>query len=395
MKKRPSIVLLASLLAAAVAAVMTAPAHADRPWGEELAEIVPTPAPPSVAAPSYILVDADSGYVLAARDPHEPWEPASLVKMMTAYVVFSELREGHIALEDEVPISERAWRAPGSRMFVEVGNRVPLEDLLRGLIIQSGNDASIALAEHVAGDEDTFAQVMNQYADNLGLADTAFTNATGLPHEEMRTTAADVARLGQALIQDFPEYYGWYAERSFTYGGIRQHNRNLLLRRDETVDGIKTGHTNTAGYNLATSAQRDGMRLIAVVLGTDGEEERARQSHQLLNYGFRFFETHRLYSGAEPLSEARVWKGASEALPLGLREDLHVTIPRREYDNLAASMSIDGQVVAPVRAGQEVGTLKVRLHGEVIHEVPLIAMDTVEEGSLWRRAVDDVLLRFQ
>lgn len=382
--------------AAALALALTIPtAWGGTPWGEKLAEIVPTPNPPSVAAPSYVLVDVHSGYVLAARDPHEAWEPASLVKMMTAYVVFHELNEGHIALDEEVSISERAWRAPGSRMFVEVGTRVAVEDLLRGLIIQSGNDASIALAEHVAGDEETFAQVMNQHAERLGLENTRFANSTGLPHDDMRTTAADVARLGTALIEEFPEFYAWYSERTFEYGGIRQHNRNRLLGRDDTVDGIKTGHTRSAGYNLAAAAERDGMRLIAVVLGTDSEEARARQSHQLLNYGFRFFETHRLYSGGKSLTEARVWKGEQEAIPLGIREDLYVTIPRRQYDNLSASMSVDGHVEAPVQEGDEIGTLQIQLHGKTIHEVPLIAMEDVAEGSLWRRTFDDILLRFQ
>ncbi len=373
----------------------TTTAQATQQWGTGLAEAIPTPDPPRIGAPSYILVDMHSGYVLASRDAHEPWEPASLVKMMTAYVVFNELKAGHISLDDEVPVSERAWRAPGSRMFIEVGSRVPVEKLLMGLIVQSGNDAAITLAEYVAGDEETFAQVMNQYADRLGLTNTRFTNATGLPDPEMQTSAWDSARLAQAIIEEFPEYYTWYSVRAYEYGGINQHNRNQLLWRDESVDGVKTGHTQSAGYNLTTSAERDGMRLIAVVLGTSSERDRAQQSHQLLNYGFRFFETHRLYRSGEALTEARAWKGDQESVALGVVDDLYVTIPRRQYDNIAATISIDGQVVAPVSAGQELGWLRIQLLGETIHEAPLIALDDIEEGSIWRRVLDDVLLRFQ
>ncbi len=370
-------------------------AHPAPQWGTGMAAAIPVPEPPSLSAPSYILVDMHSGYVLASRAADEQWEPASLVKMMTAYVVFNELKAGHINLDDEVPVSERAWRAPGSRMFIEVGSRVPVEKLLMGLIVQSGNDAAIALAEYVAGDEETFAQVMNQYANLLEMHKTHYANATGLPDPDMLTSAWDTARLARAIIEEFPEYYAWYSVRTYEYGGIRQHNRNRLLWRDESVDGVKTGHTQSAGYNLATSAQRDGMRLISVVLGTASEQDRAQQSHQLLNYGFRFFETHRLYRAGETLTEARAFKGDRETVALGVTDDLYVTIPRRQYDAVSASVSVNGHVVAPVSAGEELGRLRVQLQGETIHEAPLVALDNIDEGSLWRRLFDDVLLRFQ
>ncbi len=368
---------------------------ASEQWGSPMVEAVPTPSPPSVGAATHVLVDMHSGHILSQDEAKKGWKPASLAKLMTAYVVFKELDAGHIDLDDQVEISENAWRATGSRMFLEVGSKVAVGDLLQGLIVQSGNDAAIALAEHVAGDSDTFAQLMNQYADRLGMDNTHYTNPTGMPDEQMHTTALDTARLARRLIEDFPEFYEWYSQRSFEYAGIEQHNRNSLLWRDETVDGLKTGYTEAAGYNLATSAKRDGMRLISVVLGTESEDARAQQSLQLLNYGFRFFETHRLYSGGKQLSEAKVWKGETEAVGLGLREDLYVTIPRREYKNLDASISVDGQIVAPIAAGEVLGTMKVRLADTVIDEAPLAAMSSVEEGGLWRRTIDQIWLRFQ
>ena len=372
-----------------------ASAAAEQRWGTPIVEAVPTPSPPSVGAPSHILVDLHSGTILSERDRDAAWEPASLAKLMTAYVVFDEISDGHIDLDDAVTVSENAWRSTGSRMFLEVGEDVPVSKLLQGLIVQSGNDAAVALAEHVAGDEDTFAQVMNQHADRLGMHDTRFTNATGMPHEQMRTTAEDTARLARAIIEDFPEFYEWYSQRSFEYAGIEQHNRNRLLWRDETVDGLKTGYTESAGYNLVTSAERDGMRLISVVLGTESEDARAQQSLQLLNYGFRFFETHRLYSSGDRLTEARVWKGESDAVGLGLEDDLYVTVPRREYDNLAASVRLDGSIEAPVRAGEALGVVEVELAGSTIYEEPLVAQDDIDEGGLWRRTVDRIWLRFQ
>lgn len=372
---------------ALVAVAATTTVHAQN--------VLPVPAPPNLAAKSYILVDFHSGRELVAHKADERVDPASITKVMTAYVIFQELRAGNISLTDEVSISERAWRAPGSRMFVEVGSKVSVQDLLKGLIIQSGNDAAIALAEHVAGSEATFAQVMNQYAAQLGLVGTQYRNATGLSHPEHYTTARDTALLAAAAIRDFPEYYKWYSERQFTWNGITQQNRNRLLWRDASVDGMKTGHTQAAGYCLVTSAQREGMRLIAVVMGATSEQARADQNLALLNYGFRFFETHRLYSAHEELTKVRIWKGRTDALPLGLTRDLYVTIPRREYENLQASMSVDSLITAPVEAGARFGRVVIRLGEEILHEEPLIALSTIERGGFWSRLIDDVLLRFQ
>ncbi|MCH8503424.1 MAG: D-alanyl-D-alanine carboxypeptidase, partial [Ectothiorhodospiraceae bacterium] len=294
----------------------------------------PVPAPPSISAPSYILLDAGSGHVLVDGSSDEQREPASLVKVMTAYVVFSELKAGHLSKSDPVTISERAWRMQGSRMFGEVGRTVSVEDLLRGMIIQSGNDASVALAEHVAGNEETFAQLMNQYAERLGMTGTNFTNATGWPDPNQFTTARDMATLAKAMITNFPEYYRYYSEREFTFNDITQRNRNMLLWRDSSVDGLKTGHTNNAGYNLVTSAKREDMRLVSVVMGTSSAQARADQSQALLNYGFRFFRSYELYGVGDTVTEPRLWKGTSETLRVGVEEPLTVTVPQRQYDNL-------------------------------------------------------------
>ncbi len=356
---------------------------------------VPTPPPPSVGAPSYILMDFDSGHVLSDRDPDEQREPASLVKLMTAYVVFNELREGHLDLDEEVTISERAWRMGGSRMFVEVGRQVSVEDLLQGMIIQSGNDASVALAEHVAGNEETFAQIMNQHAEELGMTNTNFTNATGWPDPEQLTTARDIATLAKAMIRDFPEYYQFYSQREFTFNGITQRNRNRLLWRDDSVDGLKTGHTSGAGYNLVSSAKRDDMRLISVVMGADSAGARVEQTQALFGYGFRFFGTYQLYAGNEALAEPKLWKGASDTLPVGLHEPLYVTLPRREYNNLEATMKLRSTIVAPVTAGDEMGSVEVRIGDAVVTEVPLVALEDGEEAGFFGGLVDSIMLRFQ
>jgi D-alanyl-D-alanine carboxypeptidase (penicillin-binding protein 5/6) len=356
---------------------------------------LPVPAAPELAAPSYILMDFNSGAELAGKNPDERREPASLTKMMTEYIVFRELKSGNLKLSDMVTISEKAWRAEGSRTFIEVGKKVPVEVLIKGLIIQSGNDASIALAEHIAGNEETFAQLMNQYAAKLGMTNTQFMNATGLPHPEQLTTARDIAKLAFALIRDFPEYYKWHGEKQFTWNGITQYNRNKLLWRDPTVDGLKTGHTNAAGYCLASSAVRDGMRLVSVVMGSKSEKTRTDETQALLNYGFRFYETHRLYQANTPLANPRIWKGAVQVLPLGLSSDLWVTIPRQQYKNLQASMTVESLIAAPVQAGTTMGSVVVRLGDQVVSEVPLVALSEVEEGGLWRQMIDSILLRFE
>ncbi len=353
---------------------------------------VPVPAPPSTGASSYVLVDFHSESALAEKDADAPVEPASITKLMTSYVAFQEIARGNLGLDDEVVVSEKAWRTQGSRMFIEVGNRVRVEDLLKGIIIQSGNDASVAIAEHIAGDEQVFASMMNEAAARLGMTGTHYVNSTGLPHPDQYTTAADSALLARALISGFPDFYAWYSEREFTYGGIRQHNRNRLLWRDPSVDGLKTGHTSSAGYCLVTSASRDGMRLISVVMGTESEEARASASQALLNYGFRFFETYQLYDAGREISRERIWKGEQDEIALALEQDLFVTIQRGRYDELEASLELPEQLMAPVVAGDAVGELVVRLDAEVIVRRPLIALDGVEPAGFFGRTSDGVRL---
>ncbi len=357
-----------------------------------LGAAMPVPAPPTVAAEGHLLMDYDSGAVLTSHNAEARLEPASLTKIMTAYIVMRELGEGNIKLDEEVPVSNKAWRTPGSRMFIEVGKRVPLVDLLKGMIIQSGNDASVALAEHIAGSEETFANLMNEHAARLGMKNTHFVNSTGLPDDDHYTTAADIALVTIATIREFPEYYKWYAEKEFTFNDIQQHNRNRLLWRDDSVDGVKTGHTEAAGYCLVAAAQRDNMRLISVVMGTESEEARAKESLSLLNYGFRFFETHRLYGPGEPLASPRVWKGDRENVGAGLAEPLFVTIPRRQYDNLQASLSLEQRIMAPVREGDVLGRILVTLDGELVAEEPLQALASVDEGGIWSLVKDSALL---
>jgi len=354
-----------------------------------------TPRAPDVAGTSHVLMDFHSGRILSAAEPDLRVEPASLTKMMTTYVVLREVARGGVALEDEVLVSEKAWRMIGSRMFIEVGERVSVKALLKGVIIQSGNDASVALAEHVAGSEESFADLMNQTAVRLGLDNTHFVNATGLPHEDHYTTAADMARLAAALIRDFPEHYEWHAIKSFTYNDITQNNRNRLLWQDESVDGIKTGHTEAAGYCLVASAEREGMRLISAVMGTDSENARAVETRKLLNWGFRFFETRRLYGAGEELTRIRVWKGEPAEVAAGLARDLHVTAPRGRLGDVAAQMTLDGEVLAPVARGERLGVARVRLGGEALAEVPLVALGASAEGGLWTRLVDHVRLLLQ
>lgn len=353
------------------------------------------PSPPRLAATGFVLMDYHSGQILASSNAGQRLEPASLTKLMTAYVVFHEIETGHIGLDDMVRVSEKAWRMPGSRMFIEVGKEVSVRDLLHGMIIQSGNDASVALAEFVAGSEDNFVPLMNAHAKNLGLDGTHFVNSTGLPHADHYTTPIDMAKLAAALIRDFPEYYKWYSIKQYTFNNITQRNRNLLLDRDESVDGLKTGHTESAGYCLVSSAKREEMRLISVVMGTNSEKARAQESQKLLNYGFRFYETHRLYAANTPLKEMRIYKGESENLPLGLSSDLYVTVPRGQYKSLNASLSISKTLIAPVSAGQKLGNVSVTLGDDAIIERPLVALQQVAEGGLWQSLKDNTILLFQ
>jgi D-alanyl-D-alanine carboxypeptidase (penicillin-binding protein 5/6) len=347
-----------------------------------------TPAAPSVAASSYLLMDFNSGRVLAEKDPDKRVAPASLTKIMTVYVVFRELKAGHLALDEKVTISQNAWETGGSKMFVEVNKQVPIEDLLQGVVIQSGNDASVALAEHVAGSEQTFATMMNEQAARLGMTNTHFENSMGLPTENHYSSARDLATLAQALIKEFPEYYRWDSQKEFTYNGITQQNRNQLLWRDPSVDGIKTGFTDDAGYCMVASAKREDMRLISVVMGTASANARANESQSLINYGFRFFETHRLYEGGKALTEAKVRKGETSKLQVGLAEDVYVTAPRKHFSELKAETQLDKAILAPLNKGDAVGNLVVTLEGETIASKPLVAMDAIAQGGLFRRLYD-------
>ena len=359
------------------------------------AAALPIPKPPSTGATAFIIMDFDSRRVVAEQKSDESVEPASITKLMTAYVVFNELASGNIALDDLVTISEKAWRTPGSRMFVEVGKQVSVENLLLGMIIQSGNDATVALAEYIAGSEETFAALMNKTAEEIGLKGSHFVNSTGLPDENHHMTAWDIARLAALVIEKHPEYYKWYSEKEFTFNEITQYNRNKLLWRDDTVDGVKTGHTESAGYCLVTSAEKDGMRLITVVLGTGSANARADASQALLNYGFRFFETHKLYEAGATLASSRIWKGSSDSVALGLDRVLYVTIPRGQYEALDASMKIDNRIMAPVSAGSALGSVQVRLGDDIVAEQPLVSLQDVGEGSFWQRITDEALLYFE
>jgi serine-type D-Ala-D-Ala carboxypeptidase (penicillin-binding protein 5/6) len=355
----------------------------------------PIPNPPEIDATSFFLVDFDSGRVLAEKNPDEAVEPASITKLMTTYLVDKAIADGDVTLDEMVTISEKAWRMQGSKMFVEVGKEVSVDDLLKGLIIQSGNDASVALAEHVGGSESAFAGYMNHQADLLGMTNTNYVNSTGWPHENHYSSARDIATLTRALIDDFPDSYRYHKEREYTFNKIRQFNRNRLLWRDETVDGVKTGHTEAAGYCLVASAERDEMRLISVVLGAKSDKARTQASQSLLNYGFRYFATHQLYRVDEVLKNTPVWYGAQDEVSLGVGKDVFITIPRGRYRDLDASMEIDSEISAPIAQGQSLGQVNIMLDGEVILSEPIVAMQAVGEGSLIDRAMDRIKLMFE
>ena len=352
------------------------------------------PPPPGVAASAHLLMDADTGKVIAERNSHEPMAPASLTKVMTAFVAAGELQAGRIAATDEVLVSVNAWRTGGSRMFIQEGSRVSVQDLLRGIIVQSGNDASVALAEHIAGSEEAFAAMMNHQAAELGMSNSNFLNATGLPDEDHYTSAWDMAALTREYIRRFPENYALYAEKSFTYNDIEQPNRNRLLFQDRSVDGVKTGYTEDAGYCLLASAAREGMRLISVVMGADSTTVRTRESQKLLSYGFRFYETKRLYEPGPPLKNVRVWFGASDAVELGVAEAVVVTLPRGSYDEVAVEMSLAEVIEAPVAAGDKFGELRVLLGEEEIQVASLVALAPVAEAGVIAKFADFVALLF-
>ena len=359
-----------------------------------IADAMIIPAPPKIKASSYLVMDFNSGNLLVEENIDQRLPPASLTKIMTVYVVASELANGKISLDDEVLVSEKAWRTQGSRMFIEVDKKVKLDDLLHGVIIQSGNDASVALAEYVSGTEAVFADIMNKHAERLGMKDTHFVNSTGLPDPNHYTTASDLAKLARALIRDFPEVYELHKIKEFSFNKIKQHNRNKLLWRDRSVDGIKTGHTEAAGYCLVASAVRDGMRLVSVVMGSDGMNARAKASQALLNYGYRFYETHKLYSAGDLITSVKVWKADIDTVNLGIEKDLYITVSRGQYDKIEPIVEIDKQVIAPVNQGDQKGVLNVMLQNKNIISVPLLAMESVSEGGIVNRLKDEVRLLF-
>jgi len=349
---------------------------------------------PVLKVKSWLLMDSGSGQILSSGNPDKRIEPASLTKIMTSYVVFSRVRKNLVKLEDKVLISKKAWRTGGSRMFVKVNTRVSLAELLRGLIIQSGNDAAVAMAEYVAGTERGFAELMNLEAARLGMKNTHFVNSTGLPDPKHYTTAHDLAILSAALIHDFPEHYAWYKEKEFTYNKITQKNRNLLLWRDPAVDGIKTGHTKSAGYCLIASAQHQQMRLIAVVIGAKSSRHRASVAQALLRYGYSFYETRQLYAAGAVATLARVYLGDRQQLQVGSLSPIAVTLPRRRFKDSKSTIKLDPVLKAPINKGQQVGVLEVQLRGKVVYRIPLQALVAVAEGSWWHRIIDHVLLWF-
>ncbi|WP_227664597.1 D-alanyl-D-alanine carboxypeptidase family protein [Marinobacter litoralis] len=358
------------------------------------AQSVLIPSAPKIAGSSWVLMDPLSGRVIMEHNSNERLPPASLTKMMTAYIVERELDEGRISMQDSVPISVNAWRTEGSRTFLREGTTATVHDLLKGVIIQSGNDASVALAEFIAGSEEAFVDIMNQQAQLLGMKNTNFRNATGLPAQDHFSTAYDLALLARAIIQDYPENYPIYAEKHFTYNNIRQPNRNALLWRDDSVDGLKTGHTEEAGYCLVASAKRNDTRLIASVMGTSSSAARAQEVQKMLNYGFRYYETERLFRAGQELMAADVWGGVADQVSVGMAEDVYVTIPRGSRDKLESTVDLDSVIKAPIKMGQELGQVRVMLDGETVVEQPVLALTEIEQGGLIKRLWDAIKLFF-
>lgn len=359
----------------------------------------PLPAPPQLAAKSYVLMDGASGNILVENNADQRLPPASLTKLMTAYIATLEIRNGKIGEQDKVTISEHAWRtggaaSGGSTMFLPVNSQATVDELLHGVIIQSGNDASIAIAEHIAGSEDAFADMMNATAERLGMKNSHFMNATGLPHPDHYSSAHDMAILARAIINEDAEHYAIYSQKEFLWNNIKQPNRNLLLWRDRTVDGLKTGHTNEAGFCLVASAVRDGARMITSVFGTDSESARAAETQKLLTYGFRFFETRTFYQKGTELAQAPVWKGQANQVKAGLAQDLTLTLPKGQLEKLQASMTLNQQITAPIAQGDVIGKVEVKMGDQVVHSADLVALEAVEEGGFFRQLWDSIRLFF-
>jgi len=349
-------------------------------------------AAPVIEGDSWILIDNDSGAVLSSGNPDKQVDPASLTKLMTAYIVFRELAEGRQGLDDRVFVSEKAWRMQGSRMFIDVNSKVKLENLVKGMIIQSGNDATVALAEHIAGTEESFAGMMNKVAAELGMKNTYFVNSTGMPDEGHLTTARDLAKLTRALISNYPQYYEYYSVKDFTWNKIKQGNRNLLLYRDPTVDGVKTGYTESAGYCLIGSALRDGMRLIAVVTGTESKVARADMVHNLLNYGYRNFVTREIYPEHKIIQNVDVYKAASNQVAVESADRISLTVPRRGDAEITQTVTIPDYVIAPVNSGQQLGDIKFSVRGTALGKYPLTAAGNVPEGGVIDQLIGTIML---
>jgi D-alanyl-D-alanine carboxypeptidase (penicillin-binding protein 5/6) len=381
------------IISALSAAPCSAASSAPAPAPAAAAAAVHIPTAPQVDARSYILVDYRTGKTLAAYEPEARMEPASLTKLMTAYIVFQELAAGKLKLDQPVTVSEHAWRSEGSRTFIELGKPVSVQDLILGMIVQSGNDATIALAERVAGTEETFAQLMNTEANRLGMTGTHFENSSGLPSPQHYTTARDMSLLAIAMIRDFPQYYKYYSIREFEHNGIKQQNRNGLLEKDPTVDGLKTGHTDSAGFCLVTSALRDGMRLVSVVLGSTSMKARENASAALLNYGYTFYDTRLLVKGGTALASARVWKADRSPADLGLTDDLYLTLPRGEAD-VKTAVDVQPRLLAPLSKDATVGTVRVLAGGQTLATLPLHPLNAVASGGWWRRLIDTIHLWF-
>jgi len=359
------------------------------------AAALPVPPAPQLDARAWLLIDTDSGLPLAEKNADDSVEPASLTKLMTAYLAFSAIKEGRLALDQELPVSEKAWKAEGSRMFLDPRKPAKVEDLLKGMIVQSGNDACIVLAEAIAGSEEGFAAMMNAMARRLGMTGTHYLNSTGLPHPQHLTTARDLARLSSTLIRTFPEFYKYYAMKEFSYSGIRQPNRNRLLFVDPSVDGVKTGHTESAGYCLIASAKREQRRLLSVVLGTNSDRARAMESQKLLNYGFQFFETVRLYPGSQAVSTMRLYKGDTSEAKAGFLSDFYVTVPRGSGKRIQAQVISQQPLLAPLRRGQRIATLRLTVDGSHLADYPLVALENAAVAGLVGRTWDNMLLMFK
>jgi serine-type D-Ala-D-Ala carboxypeptidase (penicillin-binding protein 5/6) len=385
--------MLRSVLACvSLVAFATVHCFAETPGPAAAPTTIPTA--PQVDARAYIVVDYRTDKILAAKDAVARMEPASLTKLMTAYIVFQELAAGKLKLDEQVTVSEHAWRSEGSRTFIELGKPVSVQDLILGMIVQSGNDATIALAERIAGTEETFAQLMNANAKRLGMVGSHFENSSGLPSPQHYTTARDLSLLANAMIREYPQYYKWFSVREFEHNGIKQQNRNGLLEKDPTVDGLKTGHTDSAGFCLVTSALRDGMRLVSVVMGSSSMKARENASAALLNYGFTFYDTKLAVKGGAVLATARVWKGENPSVDLGIKDDFYITLPRGQADAVKTATNVQPRLIAPLALDANLGTLRVFAGGETLATMPLHPLKSVAAGGWWRRLIDTIRLWF-